>query len=204
MKRALVKKILNEYKSFWLNTRHGWPVKDQDLTLWKTFLDFVDSSHACFERSHLAGHITGSALIVSPDLNSCLLMHHAKLDKWLQMGGHSDGHPIPHETAMREAEEESGLASLNFLNYWKLLAPITEHPLPFDIDIHKIPARKGEPEHFHYDIRYLVLADPAKPLSINEEAKDLRWRTLDDARELTSENSMLRQFKKVSWLKAKI
>ena len=50
------------------------------------FGSFLESNPNCFDRSNTIGHITGSALIVSPSLDKILLMHHKKLNKWLQMG----------------------------------------------------------------------------------------------------------------------
>src|SRR5690606_11246395 len=37
------------------------------------------------------GHVTGSAWIITPDSTRCLMLHHAKLGKWVQPGGHCDG-----------------------------------------------------------------------------------------------------------------
>ena len=30
-------------------------------------------------------------------------------------------------------------------------------PRPFDVDIHEIPDRPGEPAHFHLDVRFLLI-----------------------------------------------
>ena len=147
--------------------------------------DFVRSTPDCFQRTHLAGHVTGSALVVNQARTRVLLMHHAKLDKWLQMGGHSDGDPDTPEVALREAQEETGLSRLRRLSRE-----------PFDLDIHEIPARGAEPAHFHYDVRYLVVGDPEEPLQINSESRGLRWFTLEEAQKVTQELSMLRQFEK--------
>ena len=62
-----------------------------------------------------------------------LLTHHRKLDRWLQLGGHSDGESDPRQVALREAQEESGLARFRFL-------PEASDPLPLDLDVHPIPA----------------------------------------------------------------
>lgn len=170
---------------------------------------FVAAHSNCFERTCLPGHITGSALVVSPDLGSVLLTLHRKLGAWLQLGGHSDGDSLTHQVAMREALEESGLGGLEFLPYEHVL--IQKHrqqpsvdPLPFDLDCHVIPARKAEPEHIHYDVRYLIVADRNQPLVISEESQDLRWFTLAEARALTSEMSMVRQFSKLEWLRLRL
>ena len=95
---------------------------------------------ACFDD----GHITGSAWVVDPAGSRLLLTHHRKLGKWLQLGGHSDGEPDTLAVALREAREESGLR----------VRPISNAVL--DIDIHTIPALKGEPAHLHYDVRFAL------------------------------------------------
>jgi 8-oxo-dGTP pyrophosphatase MutT (NUDIX family) len=118
-------------------------------------------------------------------ISHTLLIHHAKLDRWLQPGGHADGDPDVLRVALREAQEESGLLNL---------APVS--PAIFDIDIHAIPARGSEPEHFHYDVRFLLEADRTAPLVMNREAKDMAWVRLDEVTSLTNEWSVLRMVEK--------
>lgn len=146
---------------------------------------FVETHADCFERSLLTGHITASAWILDLDRRYTLLTHHGKLDKWLQLGGHTDGDADVLGSALREAREESGLAEVSAIS--------TEI---FDVDIHRIPARKSEPEHFHYDVRFLLEADRAAPLAISSESKDLRWVPLCDVDQLTQEESVLRMLRK--------
>jgi len=76
--------------------------------------------------------------------------------------------------------------------------------MPFDFDFHQIPARLNEPAHIHYDVRYLLLADPQEPLLISSESKDLRWFSLEEVRTVTQERSMHRQFNKLAWLKTRL
>jgi len=153
-----------------------------------------------FEREH-RGHFTGSALVASLDLNQVLLTLHRKLGLWLQLGGHADGDTDLPGVAMRECREESGLQSLSFFPLRDLFEADTSATPIFDLDIHSIPARPNEPEHLHYDVRYLVLADPRDPLTITPESKDLRWIPLSDAYGLTTEWSMHRQFNKLDWVR---
>lgn len=149
-------------------------------------IEFVKSYPNCFDRSLLIGHITGSAFIINKGKNKTLLTHHHKLEKWLQLGGHSDGDPDTVNVALREAEEESGL---------KKIIPLSSEI--FDVDVHEIPARKDEPAHFHYDIRFLFEADDSEPLVISSESKDLAWIPLDRIEEYTREESVLRMVRKV-------
>ena len=77
-------------------------------------IQFVRANPDCFERTCVPGHVTGSAWILSPDRRAFLLAHHAKLDRWLQCGGHSDGDPDTAAVALREAREESGIERFEF------------------------------------------------------------------------------------------
>lgn len=162
---------------------------------------FVRENKDCFERSCRPGHITASALVVSPNLDFVLLTLHAKLNKWLQLGGHCDGESDTAACALREAREESGRHDVRLLSLEKLWPhPPRTLETPFDCDIHAIPERKGEPAHFHYDVRYLCVLDPHLPLAITAESKDLRWLSMAEAKRLTAERSMQRQFDKLTAL----
>src|SRR5512139_870215 len=111
---------------------------------------FVARHERPFDRAILEAHLTGSAITVSHDGARVLLLHHRKLDRWLQPGGHGDpGETAGEEVALREALEESGLRGLR-------LHPSA--PRPLDVDVHDIPARGSEPAHEHLDLRYLVVA----------------------------------------------
>jgi hypothetical protein len=68
----------------------------------------------------------------------------------------------------------------------------------FDCDVHAIPARPGEPRHFHYDVRFLVEADPREPLVVSEESHELAWMPLDRLESLDSDLSVLRMARKTS------
>ena len=200
---------LDRYKTTWCRPDVLYPsrIGSEELDILTPFGEFVAANPGCFERANTAGHFTGSALVVNPSLTKVLLTHHRKLDMWLQLGGHADGVPRLHEVAMTEANEESGLTDLSLLSYEAdTFGPDfkTDIPLPFDLDWHGIPARASEPAHIHYDVRYVVLAKSEAPPQVSHESHDVRWMTLDEARALTSERSMHRQFAKIDWLRQKL
>ena len=129
------------------------------------FNGFLADQPQCFERALKHGHFTGSAWLVSADGQRVLLTHHRKLGRWLQLGGHADGDPDLARVALREAEEESGLARLAL-----------DGEEIFDLDRHRIPARGVESEHWHYDVRYVVRAGPDENFAVSAESLALAWR----------------------------
>ena len=134
-----------------------------------------------FTRANLEGHFTGSAWLVSVDGNRVLLMHHRKLGRWLQPGGHADGDTDLARVALREAGEESGLVGL-----------VGEGDI-FDLDRHQIPARADEPAHWHYDVRYVVRAGDSETLLANEESLALAWRPISElAADVEADTSLRR------------
>lgn len=143
--------------------RHYETTYNEEASFVPQFLELLRHPLA-FHRNHLPAHITGSAWIVDPSRKFVLLTHHAKLNKWLQPGGHADGDDNVLRVALREATEETGLTDLNVLQ-----------DVIFDIDIHSIPLRGDFPGHLHYDIRFLLEADRQKPLTVTSESKALRW-----------------------------
>lgn len=202
MRRRQLLALLQGYRNSWAAGAVPYDNFEPgaEIGVLERLLEFVESTPDCFERSHLAGHITGSALVCDQNLSRVLLTHHRKLDKWLQLGGHSDGDPDTAAVALREAQEESGLTGLRHFKSGELGLELPEQILPFDLDIHEIPARGDVPAHLHYDVRFLVLAEqPAAPV-INHESKALAWLTLEEAHRLTQEPSMLRQFAKLQAL----
>ena len=148
-------------------------------------LRFVTEHSNCFERSLRVGHITGSAWVVDTSRSHALLTHHRKLNKWLQPGGHADGDPDILRVALREAREESGLECIRAVS-----------EAIFDIDIHVIPARGAEPEHLHYDVRFLLEASRESQLVPSHESHSLAWSPLPEIAELNPQESILRMVAK--------
>jgi len=160
-----------------------WP-DEGDL---RHFASWVREQAHPFHRETLEGHFTASAWLVSADGERALLMLHRKLGRWLQPGGHADGDADLPGVALREAEEETGLRGLDVL------------PEIFDVDRHIIPARGHEPEHWHYDVRYAVVARGGEAFIENEESLELAWRPICDiAADPSLEGSLRRMASK--WL----
>ncbi|HET6602670.1 MAG TPA: NUDIX hydrolase [Xanthomonadaceae bacterium] len=145
--------------------RRRWPDEYAGIDAFVSFLR--RHGEDAFHRHCEPGHFTGSAWLVSGDGERVLLTHHRKLERWLQPGGHCDGDPDLPRVALREAQEETGLDGLQI------------DPAIFDIDRHRIPARSGEPGHWHYDVRFVVRATVTEAFTVSQESHDLAWRRLD-------------------------
>jgi 8-oxo-dGTP pyrophosphatase MutT (NUDIX family) len=161
----------------------------------KEILALVELEPACFSRrTFTPGHITGSAFVVCRSMGKVLLHHHRRLNAWLQLGGHDDGEDDPRATALREAAEESGLKDLTLLSDEIL-----------DLDIHTIPAGKGEPPHLHHDVRFAVATRAPEAIQRDAgESVDLRWFTLDEAAERMNESGGRRALSRLSRLLANL
>lgn len=146
---------------------------------------FVRSHPDCLLRTCTEGHLTGSAWILNRERTKTLLTHHMKLDKWLQLGGHADGEPDLLAVALKEANEESGLTWME-----------PESGVLFDVDRHLIPARKSDPDHYHFDLRFTIIADEREPFVVTHESKALAWVPLGEVAGLNPEESMQRMARK--------
>ena len=116
-------------------------------------------------RAQPLGHLTASGFVLDASRTRVLLLHHGKLHRWLQPGGHGEGELDPRLIALREIEEETGLTDL---------APLPDERI-LDVDVHLIPPRATEPGHPHLDLRYGFLAKAGALARLSDESTDLRW-----------------------------
>lgn len=151
-------------------------------------LELLSNSADVFSRAHFTpGHVTASCFIVDATRGALLLHHHRRLNRWLQMGGHVEGDEAPLAAALREGAEESGLRDLD------LAADGI-----FDVDVHGIPAGKGEPDHRHFDVRYVArTATPDAVVIDPNESNDLAWVPLERAESLMNEEASSRVIRKI-------
>jgi 8-oxo-dGTP pyrophosphatase MutT (NUDIX family) len=148
----------------------------------------------CFDRACRPGHVTASAWVTTPARDRVLLVHHRKLDRWLQPGGHADGQSDVPAAALREAVEETGLGRLR----------LSDDPsiTPLDLDVHIIPARYDsagalvDDAHEHHDVRFLVIADGELTPQVSDESHDVRWFTEEELYAAIDEESVLRMWRK--------
>lgn len=173
--RALLLSLLADYQP---------KTEDELQDLHQTRI-FVQEEESCFERSLEKGHITASAWLVNRENTHALLMLHAKLNLWCQLGGHCDGNGDVLFVAVKEAQEESGISHI---------IPVSNQI--FDISIHPIPFYKGIPAHLHYDIRFLLQVQSEEVVKQNEESQALLWVSKSPSELPSQESSLLRLHRK--------
>jgi 8-oxo-dGTP pyrophosphatase MutT (NUDIX family) len=152
----------------------GPPGPEQDR-----ILALLEGHEDALLRTCRPGHLTGSALVVDPDDRRILLLFHAKLQRWLQPGGHADGDGDLARVALREATEETGIDGLR----------VSEPPV--DLDVHPVDP-PGEDAHEHHDVRYLVVAPSGAVPVGNHESEALRWVDSGDLGALGADPGLVR------------
>lgn len=175
MHRDLLLNQLNNYSSIY----------EEEIEMKSRMIQFINKYPNCFERDLEIGHITASAWVLNKERTHALLTHHAKLDIWLQLGGHCDGNSNVLEVAIKEAQEESGIHQI---------IPLSQEI--FDIDIHFIPKYKDVKAHYHYDIRFLLAVNSDESIVMSEESKNLQWFSKDKQLLPTRDQSVTRMFDK--------
>ena len=140
-------------------------VPDGDVSSHEVALAILGNRRPMWPRSEFdPGHFTVSAFVLSPDRDELLLIHHRKLGRWLQPGGHLESEDFSIENAARrEVLEETGVRHLRHLG-----------PTLMRIDSHKIPQYGDEPAHMHIDLGVGFHAE-SNDIGPIDEVIEARW-----------------------------
>ena len=147
-------------------------------------LELIDGPQDPFSRDLFTpGHFTVGAFAVHED--AVMMVHHRRLGVWIEPGGHIDPTDATLEyAAARELLEETGI----------VVGPPSGDI--FDLDVHPIPAAKGEPPHRHFNVSFRFDAESSK-VFVADEVFDARWVPIDQVETLTTDAAVLRAIGKL-------
>jgi len=143
------------------------------------------------------GHFTASAMLLSPDELSALLIYHPAFQRWIQPGGHLDQVDNScRDCALRELYEEASVRSVQSIDWL---------PELLDIDVHQVPEnpKKQQPAHEHYDLRYVFRAADSVAAA-NNEIKQVKWVSLHDFETIETDDSVRRSLRKILWFRQQV
>ena len=140
----------------------------------------LESGENLFDRENCSAHLTASAWVVTPDRSHVLMAYHNLYDSWAWLGGHADGDHDLLAVALREVEEESGLAA----------RPVSREI--FSVEALAVAGHEKNgiyvPSHLHLNVTFLLEADPAAPLRCKpDENSRVAWFTPEAAIEASTE-----------------
>lgn len=125
-------------------------------------------------------HFAVSGFVLNSEASKLLMIYHKKLDAWAIPGGHLEPNETPHEGALREIYEETGIKA-NVLSQDGLQFEDSEKesllPTPYVVLKETIPAKGEKPAHIHIDIIYLCTAEEGTPTKQEAEVNDVKWMT---------------------------
>lgn len=98
-----------------------------------------------------------------------LLLFHRKLRMWLPPGGHIDPHELPHDAAVREVCEETGL-DVRLTSTATQLGHVVVLPQPYCILLEDIT-----PDHQHIDLIYFATVIGGTLTPSVRETNGFRW-----------------------------
>lgn len=147
-------------------------------------LDCLRREGNIFTRENSLVHMTASAWIVNRERTKVLMAFHNLYQSWAWLGGHADGDENLLRVALKEVQEESGLAHVR---------PVSEAIF----SVESLPVfghmKRGKyvSSHIHLNVTYLMEADEADAIHEKpDENSAVGWFGLDEALEKVSEEWM--------------
>ena len=182
------------------------PFNEQEAADKRVILHALDTDPDCFDRSAQA-HMACSIWVVDPSFTQTLLVYHNIYDSWSWIGGHADGECDLAAVALRELQEETGVAHARLVageahgtdDASAVPAPTVDGLRPlcgpggvYSLEVLTVDGHEKRgayvSSHLHLNVTYLAIADPAEPIRIKpDENSGVRWVPLEDAIRLSTE-----------------
>lgn len=158
------------------------PINEQEASEKRVILDYINEyPHNILLRENEFGHLTSSGFIMNKELNKVLMVHHNIYNTWAWTGGHADGDEDLLYVAIKEAKEETGATKIE---------PLMEEIASIDILPVWGHVKNGKyvATHMHLSVAYILIADEAQSLHVNEsENSGVRWIDISDIEKYCNE-----------------
>lgn len=182
------------------------PFNEQEAADKHVILRALDTDPDCLDRSAQA-HMACSIWVVDPSFTQTLLVYHNIYDSWSWIGGHADGECDLAAVALRELQEETGVAHARLVageahgagDASAASEPTVGGVRPlcgsggiYSLEVLTVDGHEKRgayvSSHLHLNVTYLAIADPAEPIRIKpDENSGVRWVPLEDAIRLSTE-----------------
>ena len=135
------------------------------------------------KTKNLKKDFTATGYVMNPERTKILVIFHDTLRKWLPAGGHLELNELPHEAALREVFEETGVKARIISDDpdMGLKGEVDcQIPRPHSVLYQIIPASSKSPEHIHVDFVYAMEAEESELNGRIEEVSKVEWLTKDE------------------------
>ena len=168
------------------------PTNEQEQRDKAVMLDFMGKNRDCLSRDNLIAHFTTSIWTVNKERTKTLMVYHNIYNSWSWIGGHADGEEDLCAVALRELQEETGVANADLVS-----GDI------FSLEVLTVNGHMKRgiyvPSHLHLNVTYLAEADEKETLIVNEaENQAVKWWSFEEALNVSTEPWMVeRVYKKL-------
>lgn len=135
------------------------------------------------KTKNLRRDFTATGYVTNPEKTKILVIFHNKLQKWLPAGGHMEPNELPHEAALSEVFEETGVSARivsDDLNMGLTGEVDCQLPRPYSVLYQIIPQSSKDVEHIHVDFIYAMEAEESELKIQVEEVSRVEWLTKEE------------------------
>ena len=135
------------------------------------------------KTKNLKKDFTASGYVINPEKTKLLVIFHNKLQKWLPAGGHMEPNELPHEAALREVFEETGVSARivsDELDMGLKGECECQIPRPYAVFYEFIPQHNNTEEHIHVDFVYVMEAEESALNAQIKEVSRVEWLTKEE------------------------